>query len=100
MQTQTTTSIKIHWSFLVFVAVISFVFYYGCNYQKALETTDNKHFIKKIDSLQNIIINYETQLHEERQKRLHLYAQKDSLQNIITNNAIYLPDLQRLKRTK
>ena len=90
----------------VFVIVSSFSFLalwaYLSFFAKPRDIADYQvnYYQKKADSLQNIIINYEKELHEERQKRLHLYAQKDSLQNIITDNAIYLPDLQRLKRTK
>ena len=99
MTETTTTSIKIHWSFFVFLAVISFVFYYGCNHQNALETTDNKYFLKKIDSLENCIQNYEKQTEKERLYRNELRHQKDSLENVLVLYNVYLPSLQQLKGT-
>ena len=99
MTETTTTSLKIHWSFVVFVTVISFLCYYGCTHQNALQTPDNKHFIKKIDSLENQIQNYEQRAEQERIYRNELYHKKDSLENIIVLYGLYLPSLQELKRT-
>lgn len=97
--TTTTTSIKIHWTFVVFLAVISFLFYYGCT-QNAPQTTDNKYFIKKIDSLESCIQNYEQRAEQERIYRNDLYRKRDSLENIIVLYHIYLPSLEQLKRSK
>ncbi len=100
MTETTTTSIKIHWSFIVFLAVISFLFYYGCTQQNALETTDNKHFKRKIDSLENLTQHYENQAEKERLYRNELHHKKDSLQVLLDIHYIYMPDLQQLKRTR
>ena len=100
MTETTTTSLKIHWTFIVFIAVISFVFYYGCNYQNAPKETDNKYFIKKIDSLESCIQNYEQRAETERIYRQKLYFERDSLESILVLYGVYLPSLEQLKRTK
>ncbi len=99
MEQTTTTSIKIHWSFCVFVAVISFLFYYGCT-QNAPQTTDNKYFIKKIDSLENCIQHYEKRAEKERLYRNELHQKKDSLENILVLYGLVLPSIEELKRTR
>lgn len=100
MKTTSTTSIKIHWTFVVFLAVICFLFYYGCTNSAAPQKTDNQYFLKKIDSLHNVIIDFENQIDEERTERKKLYMQRDSLENIIDRDYIYIPTIQQLKRTK
>lgn len=87
------------WGFGGFLAVICFLIFYGCNYQNAPQTTDNKHFLKKIDSLESCIQHYENQAEQQRIYRNELYKKKDSLENVIVLYHIYLPSLQELKRT-
>ena len=93
--------IRLSYVGIILLIIASIFFFYGLFFGKLPEEkTDNKYFIKKIDSLESCIQHYENQAEQERKYRNELYYKKDSLENIIVLYGLYLPSLQELKRTK
>ncbi len=96
-----TFEIRLYYAGIILLIIASIFFFYGLFFGKSPEEkTDNQYFIKKIDSLESCIQNYEQRAEQERIYRNELYHKRDSLENIIVLYGVYLPSLQELKRTK